>query len=512
MNEHLNKCPVGCTALAMVIAGMLTLAVAQQPKSSAALSSGGNNSIEESPKGLVCIYKANIATLTDHAGQKTDGAQEENRELSVSLSNDFFVVTGSIATSIGSGTPPAAADDTVRVYNFANRVLRETDPRKETYVETPLYANAHFRTQELMHRRRLLASMEAAGIPKSKLGGPVTQFGLESMFGLLAPGASRVEFRGRARSEVDFSRGSRAKMRMPRERDGLYEFTHKNRVVLTYRNSQHVIPESLRSSYRRLLSYELPIHPTMRMHLAEQTHLPQEVSIRYMSDVGVREIELRLTSVRRESLASSAEPPTDYQLVRAYEPEVRRLLDTLAQRPAPTPKQAQQAARIFVSTSIREGRFLDGVLASLELFYQTGDGAYAGQLMKRLQQAATNDAMTNRFFDVMAGESQGIRRFRESNEFVGYKKLYVIDYLLGDRLLSEDASDEAQQLLTKALTENPWLVGAYIDLARIHMAGFDSASAWLLFRAAQSISPTHRDLNRIVAVEKKLVDDYPDFF
>lgn len=49
--------------------------------------------------------------------------------------------------------------------------------------------------------------------------------------------------------------------------------------------------------------------------------------------------------------------------------------------------------------------------------------------MKRLQQAATDDAMTNRFFDVMAGDSQGTRRFPGSNEFIGYKRLYVIDYL-----------------------------------------------------------------------------------
>ncbi len=339
----------------------------------------------------------------------------------------------------------------------------------------------------------MLAALEAIDAPRRKLGGPTTQFGLESMFGLLAS-------------------GSRSQLKSPRERDGSYEFTHENVVVLTYRNSQYEIPDSLRPSFRRLLSYELPIHPTMRMHLATQAQLPQEMSIRYMSDGGVREIKLRLKSVGRETLSRFSHPPADHQLIRSYEPEVRELLDTLDKRPAPTLKQAQQAADSFVNASIREERFLDGVLACAELFYQTGDGAYSGQLMRRLEQVADDDTRTKQFFDVMDGESQAIRKFRESHDFVGYKKLYVMDYMLADKLLSEGAGDEAHRLLTKALAGNPWLIGAYVDLARMHIAEFDSLSAWHLIRAAQSISPTHQDLRPFIAVEENLANDFPDFF
>ena len=234
--------------------------------------------------------------------------------------------------------------------------------------------------------------------------------------------------------------------------------------------------------------------------------------IRYVSDAGTREVNLRLKSVIRRSRPDGSHPPPKFELARSYVPEVRELLDTLAKRPVPSLKDARRAAAGFVDASISERRYVDGVLACLELSFQTGDDNYANQLMKRVRQAAGRDAKTMQFFDAIGRDSRAIRKVRESPRFVGYKKLHVLDYLLGDKLLAEGAADEAYRSLKTALAGNPLLVSAYVDLGRIQMGQFDSTSAWELFQAAKQIAPAHSDLAPILRLEEQLEDDFPDHF
>ncbi len=493
MIANSTQCMVGCVSLALILTGPLTHVVAQKPNATTVVPLVSAARVEVRPKGMVCVFEATIATSTDEAGRTKDGSKKEHRELVVFLSDDYFLVTGSVSTVLGSGLPPETDDDTIRVYNLADRVLQIIHPSKKSYNEISMYAIANFRIVELIHRQGLLASLDVTSIPKRKLGGPTTQYGLETMFGLLSP-------------------GSQSQLKAPSEQAGLYEFTHKGLVVLAYRNSHHEIPETLRPSFRRLLSYEFPIHPAIRTHVATQARLPQEMSILYISDAGTREIGLRLKSVRRETPTRFLHPLSDRQLVRSNVPEIRELLDKLAEKPVPTLKQSQQNVSNFVNASIRDERFLDGVLACLEFIFQTGDNAYAGQLMRRLQRVAADDAKTEQFFDAISGKSQAIRKLRESNGFEGYQKLHVMDYMLGDKLLAEGAADEAHQYITKALAGNPWLVGAYVDLARIYIKRSDYPSGWQLFRAAQSVSPTHQDVRPVIALEEKLTRDLPDFF
>lgn len=152
------------------------------------------------------------------------------------------------------------------------------------------------------------------------------------------------------------------------------------------------------------------------------------------------------------------------------------------------------------------------MLACLELEYQTGDGISLAQLLKKVELVAADDTKTRQYFEALSGDSEETRKLLESSELVGYQKLYVMEYLLGNKLLHEGAIDEADLYLGKALNRNPWLASAYVDLGRIYMARFDNPTAWELFRAAQNISPTHQELRPITALEKKLAQDFFDFF
>lgn len=314
---------VEVVTFAIVFIGSDTLLVAQspQPMASEVTRPDATPLAMGQPKELVCRFEATVTILTDDAGRELDEPKTEHRELVISLSDDLFAVTGSVSPMVGSGTPPSATDDTTRVYNFTDRNVRVLHPSDKSYYEVAIYAIVHFRINEQMHRQAMLESLVAGGIPKSKLGGPIALFDLETMFGLLTP-------------------GSRSQSKAPRERNGTYEFTHEQHVVLAYRNSQYEIPESLRRSFRRLLAYEFPIHPTIRKNLAAQTHLPLELSLRYMSDVGTRVIILRLKSVRRDSLVDLVQPPADDQFIRSYDPQVRHYLDQLAKKPIPLLEQA----------------------------------------------------------------------------------------------------------------------------------------------------------------------------
>ena len=184
---HLAKFVMVFASIAPALTGSPTLVVAQSPNVEMSENARALKSPSEgNARDLLCVFVATIETLADEVGLRTE-PKTENRDVTIALSDDYFAVTGSFSTIVGSGMPTTADHYNTRVYDFSDRVLRNIDLNEKCYYESTLHAIVHFRVSELMHRKGMLAALDSGGIPKSSLGGPTTDFGLETMFGLLTP-------------------------------------------------------------------------------------------------------------------------------------------------------------------------------------------------------------------------------------------------------------------------------------------------------------------------------------
>ena len=63
-----------------------------------------------------------------------------------------------------------------------------------------------------------------------------------------------------------------------------------------------------------------------------------------------------------------------------------------------------------------------------------------------------------------------------------------------------------------ALTENPANAGAWKDLGDIFYNEYEMPVAWECWEMARRLLPTHKNLQSVADLERKLLENYPEFF
>lgn len=96
-----------------------------------------------------------------------------------------------------------------------------------------------------------------------------------------------------------------------------------------------------------------------------------------------------------------------------------------------------------------------------------------------------------------------------------YAANHIRSVLEGKNELSMDDFKRLQgvrQSYVDAVTINPWLAGAYADLAAAHFAEFDTFNAWTLWDHARGINPDLPQLESVTGMEKRALNDFPEYF
>lgn len=63
-----------------------------------------------------------------------------------------------------------------------------------------------------------------------------------------------------------------------------------------------------------------------------------------------------------------------------------------------------------------------------------------------------------------------------------------------------------------ALSADPTLTGAWVDLGGMYYSGLRADAAWACWDAARALRPTHYMLKVVDDRERKLRADHPEFF
>jgi Flp pilus assembly protein TadD len=89
---------------------------------------------------------------------------------------------------------------------------------------------------------------------------------------------------------------------------------------------------------------------------------------------------------------------------------------------------------------------------------------------------------------------------------------YVLDIFEANTRLSLHQSDRAVDLFLTALTADPTITGAWVDLGTLYYNGFNADAARACWDAARILRPTHFMVKQIDDRERKLRIDHPEFF
>jgi hypothetical protein len=89
---------------------------------------------------------------------------------------------------------------------------------------------------------------------------------------------------------------------------------------------------------------------------------------------------------------------------------------------------------------------------------------------------------------------------------------YMLDVFEGNTLLGLRESEAGANHLLAALKVNPYLLGAWSDLAGGYYQSFQTDKAWACWDAARRVNSQHSMLLRITEMERQLRTTFPEFF
>lgn len=92
------------------------------------------------------------------------------------------------------------------------------------------------------------------------------------------------------------------------------------------------------------------------------------------------------------------------------------------------------------------------------------------------------------------------------------QKAEALDVVIANDFQGLGRQKEAQERMAAALTKNPLLVSAYIDLFGMLCTAWNPTDAWQSYDLAKRINPDYERVKQIESMELKLEKDYPTLF
>lgn len=375
--------------------------------------------------------------------------------------------------------------DAEQVFDFRSARALLLDHAGRTASELSLYALPAFRERELENRRalaRMLAVMDRA------------------------PDLADAE----AELGMRMDPPARAKVK-ERRRDGARVFSVNDRQVTSFVAAERTVPPELVAAVSRLYLYGAALHPLVRAELLKEPRLPSRLEFSWQL------VQERTTVAW--TLREIADEPFDARAARAPYPSkplrnegVVALACRVRAGEAGTPPAAasylERAERL-----LGEGRGFEAFLVAFESRLAGAEAPDA--LLRRCGDAARGDARMQalaRSMELEAKDPKGALALLLPLEADGLEGGEVLHVLRANQHLRLGQGDDALKAFTRALTAQPFLLGAWMDAGQLFADGYDTPSAWTCWDAARAIAPGHPMLKRVDELEASLRRRRPEYF
>lgn len=393
-----------------------------------------------------------------------------------------------LTVALGGDTMQIVEPDKQRRYDFKSGRIYQLDTLKKTYADISLYTVIGFDVEEFPNRM-MLGKMLAAGKIKAN---PMAPALTENLMSLSDPANATVIDRSTKGDETTYS--------------------WSGQTLATVSQHAREAPAPVMRQYLRFLRYETGGHPQILAAIERGHGIPERLTV-VRTNMGIETRTLTLQSIeeRPDPVFSLDGYSRD---IPSGEPFVT--LKRLSASPAADLEAHAGVLRQERDAAATGGHIFDAMLTNLALMLSTGDEAEAGawfaahhdeisantdaqSLMKSLN--PHDAASANVAADTLA-------KLRQTAGPHGY----VVNIFEANTRLSLQQGAKAQELFLAALTADPTITGAWIDLGTAYYRDYEVGAAWACWDAARDLRPTHHMLKAVDDREQKLRSDHPEFF
>ncbi|MFT3782187.1 MAG: hypothetical protein QM790_09245 [Nibricoccus sp.] len=388
-------------------------------------------------------------------------------------------------------------DERTSFYDLAAKKIYHRSKNQKTWTVQSLFSDVYFRVAEFQNREKLSGALRAAGVSNPITHGMDDTFELETLFGLRFPNARSEPVKDlqaiKLKNGLRFVRGEE---------------------LASCRFSSTEIPVSLRPMFSRALVHLYRTHPEIRQQIVANGKLPQQLSTCWYNMGTSGKTVWELESVKLVEKGTHQAPVQNERIPDgASAVLISRMKAALAPAKGESAPTLESVAKAC-DQAIAEGRPLDGLLGFFELAFQSGENVSPEIRLRRdtfardercQQYIASCDQSTQEACEKAVSLIRGIDR-------TGLKKDHILDVQLADSLSTLGKLDEAEKLFLNILERNPRLTGVWNDLGDVYVNRYEMPIGWACWDLARQISPSHPMMAQRTNLEKRLMDDFPDFF
>ena len=403
------------------------------------------------------------------------------------------------------------------VLDFERRRHLVIDRSRGAFTDDSLFATVGGRSVELRNRAHIHRVLQAGGADASGFGPLVVEHQL-SLLGTKS--TTTIGVAGIDRSE-EAPRGLRRFFRKsppPPPGDIVGHIAGDNVV---YQAGAQCLFTHARDGFDakpdgfiQFLRYRYGGHPRILAEVAKLKFLPRAISLHALQpaqfDAGP--VTLRPCAPRRiadeKPRTTGLEEVADLDTEDAIDSALTASRATSRNHPAlSTDERLAQALSL-----IRSGDALEGALRFFELTLEAAVAlspeiatALSGRSDPRVMALMASLQLKDKDSARQAVAIQaGVRETMTSGNA-------ALDAFEAEARLAMGEPQKAKDLLARAVTTNPRLVGAYTTLGDIYLAGFDARRAWRCWDLARTIFPSHPILKGPAAFEAMLSGQHPEY-
>jgi len=401
---------------------------------------------------------------------------------------------------------------TEKIYDFKNKAIFVVDHKTKTYLVYPLHAIPILYNRERTHRLSLkLARNKAMGESGKQSFRDVSliDIDLETLFS--------AKSNDKTGDMISTEQQGNKTVFM----DGDFPMTS-----VTLREDGK-LPDALKKTYARFLTYETSIHPTIETAIAKK---PEIFSVlEYSNRDSLRKKTAHTKIALLESTAqTTAEPtlPAGYKQNLSTDPRMNDIMLRSLKIPLPDKEELRQKIR----DHLKEKTFLQAYLVATEpaLTLSANDvqrymtfikpGLTAGEnFEENVLTAVTRQPKTEHDL------GRFVKVLEQAKERAGEQK-YLIDYFIAFHTINVlskksdplpedlDALAAAEESLLAALDKNPRVFNIYVDLGTKAFQNYDVLNAFLYWEHAARLNAANPAMGAILRMKLEAERDFPEFF
>lgn len=362
------------------------------------------------------------------------------------------------------------------------------------YDAIPLYSSIDYRIAEYENRVFLAEMLQASGAGKA-FGDLIN---LESLFG--------IENKEKNLRESIISKTS----------DDVTIYSVNGNEIARVSYAKTKIPKEYLEAFSKYLTYSVVIHPSIKEEILKTKRVPNFIQCTY-SNVATKTTETYhlIESGKTEHSKNTifTQKRALYQRDRSYMNGIidSMVFSTMFHRSIPFDSVA---CFTEVTQLSNEGKNLSGILRLFEYILSTGH-----QPLNRLREIASlqeSDSLLALFiYSLNSPQSQEEAESKVANfnylNTLDIKYGYVMNIFAANYITPIDEF-EATSYFYKALSKNPRITGAWLDLGKIYASTYNYDDAWKCFGIIMNMNASHPMANEIIEKEKALKRDYPNYF